>query len=44
MVIVEGEGAGQVPLGPDHLVVRAIQRGLQAVGVSAAGLAGALPE
>ncbi|MDT5173438.1 MAG: homoserine kinase [Mycobacterium sp.] len=38
VVIVEGEGAGQVPLGPDHLVVRAIQRGLQAVGVSAAGL------
>jgi len=38
VVIVEGEGAGQVPLGPNHLVVRAIQRGLQAVGVSAAGL------
>ena len=38
-VVVEGEGADQVPLGPDHLVVRAIERGLQAVGVSAAGLA-----
>lgn len=38
MVTVEGEGAGQVPLSPDHLVVRAIQRGLQAAGVSAPGL------
>nr|WP_241011201.1 homoserine kinase [Mycobacterium gordonae] len=38
VVMVEGEGAGQVPLGPEHLVVQAIQRGLQAVGVSAAGL------
>lgn len=38
VVIVEGEGAGQVPLGPEHLVVRAIQRGLQAAKVSAAGL------
>jgi homoserine kinase len=38
VVMVEGEGAGQVQLGPEHLVVRAIQRGLQAVGVSAAGL------
>jgi homoserine kinase len=37
-VLVEGEGAGQVPLGPDHLVVRAVQRGLRAVGMSAAGL------
>jgi homoserine kinase len=37
-VIVEGEGAGQVPLGPEHLVVRAIERGLQAAGVSAAGM------
>ena len=44
VVMVEGEGAGQVPLGPEHLVVRAIQRGLQAVGVSAAGLGGALPQ
>lgn len=38
VVMVEGEGAGQVPLGPEHLVVRAIQRGLQAAGVCAAGL------
>lgn len=38
VVEVAGEGAGQVPLGPEHLVVRAIQRGLQAAGVSAAGL------
>ncbi|WP_310771982.1 homoserine kinase [Mycobacterium sp. Z3061] len=38
VVTVEGEGAGQVPLGPEHLVVRAIQRGLQAAGVCAAGL------
>jgi homoserine kinase len=38
VVLVEGEGANQVPLGPDHLVVRAVQRGLQAVGVSAPGL------
>jgi homoserine kinase len=37
-VVVEGEGAGQVPLGPDHLVVRAIQHGLRTVGVSAPGL------
>lgn len=37
-VIVEGEGAGQVPLGPEHLVVRAIERGLRAAGVTAAGL------
>ncbi|AYE97151.1 homoserine kinase [Mycobacterium paragordonae] len=39
VVTVEGEGAGQVPLGPEHLVVRAIQRGLQAAGVCAGGLA-----
>ncbi|QUR69880.1 homoserine kinase [Mycobacterium spongiae] len=38
VVAVEGEGADHVPLGPDHLVVRAIQYGLQAVGVSAPGL------
>jgi homoserine kinase len=37
-VIVEGEGAGQVPLGPEHLVVRAIERGLQAAGASAPGM------
>jgi homoserine kinase len=35
---VEGEGAGQVPLTADHLVVRAIHRGLAAAGVQAAGL------
>lgn len=37
-VEVEGEGAGQVPLGPEHLVVRAIERGLQAAGAGAPGL------
>ena len=37
-VEVEGEGAGQVPLGPEHLVVRAVQRGLAAAGVDAPGL------
>jgi homoserine kinase len=39
VVHVEGEGADQVSFGPDHLVVRAVTRGLQAMGVSAAGLA-----
>jgi homoserine kinase len=39
VVVVDGEGADQVPLGPEHLVVRAVQRGLQAVGASAPGLA-----
>jgi homoserine kinase len=38
IVLVEGEDAEQVPRGPEHLVVRAVQRGLQAAGVSAAGL------
>jgi homoserine kinase len=38
VVEVEGEGADTVPLSPDHLVVRAVNRGLQAAGVSAAGL------
>jgi homoserine kinase len=38
VVLVEGEGAHQVPLGADHLVVRAVMRGLQAMGVSAPGL------
>ena len=38
VVEVEGEGAGQVPLGSDHLVVRAIQRGLAASGAAATGL------
>lgn len=35
---VSGEGAGQVPTGPEHLVATAIYRGLAAAGVSAAGL------
>jgi homoserine kinase len=38
VVEVEGEGAGQVPLGAEHLVVRAIERGLAAVGLRAPGL------
>jgi homoserine kinase len=38
VVEVDGEGADQVPRGPQHLVVRAVQRGLQAAGVSAGGL------
>jgi homoserine kinase len=37
-VEVEGEGAGQVPLGREHLVVRAVERGLSGAGVSAPGL------
>jgi homoserine kinase len=37
-VVVEGEGADQVPLDAEHLVVRAVRRGLDAVGVGAAGL------
>jgi homoserine kinase len=35
---VEGQGEGQVPLDSSHLVVRAIERGLQAAGVRAPGL------
>ncbi len=38
IVEVEGEGAGQVPLDPEHLVVRAIHRGLVAAGADATGL------
>jgi homoserine kinase len=38
IVEVEGEGSGEVSLGSGHLVVRAIQRGLQAAGRSAPGL------
>jgi homoserine kinase len=38
-VEVEGEGAGQVPLGEEHLVVRAVARGLAAAGATASGLA-----
>ena len=37
-VEVDGEGAGELALGPGHLVVRAIKHGLQAAGVSAPGL------
>jgi len=37
-VEVEGEGAGQVPLNSTHLVVRAVQHGLRAVGASVGGL------
>lgn len=37
-VAVEGEGAGQVPLDSSHLVVRAIECGLQAAGVTAPGM------
>ncbi len=35
---VDGEGADDVPWGPAHLVVRAIERGLEAAGVWADGL------
>ncbi|MBF6172391.1 homoserine kinase [Nocardia blacklockiae] len=35
---VEGEGADDVPWGPSHLVVRAIERGLESAGVWANGL------
>lgn len=38
-VHVEGEDADQLSRGADHLVVRAVECGLQAAGVSAAGLA-----
>ena len=38
VVVVEGEGADQVPLSPEHLVVRAVERGLRAAGAAAAGL------
>ncbi len=37
-VEVEGEGSGQVPLDSTHLVVRAIEHGLQAVDFSVGGL------
>ncbi|WP_419538299.1 homoserine kinase [Mycobacterium colombiense] len=39
VVLVEGEGAGQLPVGPEHLVVRALECGLRAAGVRAPGLA-----
>lgn len=35
---VEGQGAREVPWGPSHLVVRAIERGLESAGVWADGL------
>jgi homoserine kinase len=38
LVEVEGEGAGELVLDAGHLVVRAIERGLQAAGVSVPGL------
>jgi len=38
IVEVEGQGAGQVPTSPEHLVVSAIHRGLEAAGFLAAGL------
>lgn len=37
-VVVEGEGAGQVPLDETHLVVRAIDAGLRTVGFTVSGL------
>lgn len=37
-VRVEGEGAEEVPWGPSHLVVRAVERGLEAAGIWADGL------
>ena len=37
-VEVEGQGAGQVPVDSTHLVVRAIQHGLRAVGCAVSGL------
>jgi homoserine kinase len=37
-VEVDGEGARQVPLDSSHLVVRAIERGLQAAGVAVPGM------
>ncbi|HEY7053783.1 MAG TPA: homoserine kinase [Mycobacterium sp.] len=39
LVEVEGEGAGHVPLSREHLVVRAVERGLGAAGATADGLA-----
>ncbi|HLS49939.1 MAG TPA: homoserine kinase [Actinomycetaceae bacterium] len=37
-VTVEGHGSGEVPEGDDHLVVKAIRRGLDYVGAPQAGL------
>ncbi|WP_024794326.1 homoserine kinase [Tomitella biformata] len=38
VIEVRGEGSGDVPLNSTHLVVRAIERGLEAAGVWASGL------
>ncbi|HWF69388.1 MAG TPA: homoserine kinase, partial [Mycobacterium sp.] len=38
IVEVDGEGAGELALGSGHLVVRAVECGLRAAGVSAPGL------
>ncbi|QIV83541.1 homoserine kinase [Mycolicibacterium frederiksbergense] len=38
VIEVEGQGAGQVPLTAEHLVVRAVERGLAAAGLHAGGL------
>lgn len=38
LVEVEGEGAGELVLDAGHLVVRAVERGLQAAGASVPGL------
>jgi homoserine kinase len=38
VVEVDGEGAGQLALGAEHLVVQAVRRGLHAAGVNAPGL------
>lgn len=38
VVEVDGEGADQVSLNAEHLVVRAVQRGLHAAGIGAPGL------
>ncbi|KQY59713.1 homoserine kinase [Aeromicrobium sp. Root495] len=36
-VLVEGEGAGDVPLGPDHLVVRAMEAAFDLIGLRPTG-------
>lgn len=38
VIEVQGEGAGEVSDGQDHLVVRAVRRGLAALGADATGL------
>ncbi len=44
VVEVEGEGAGQVPLDSNHLVVRAIEHGLLSRRCAGPGTKGALPQ